>query len=153
VNDPCKIVGLVIVLTLGATACGSSADDAGPEESAGTTSSTAARATTAPSEATTIATTTDAPATTTSLPATTSTTTTAEPFALSSGAFVDGGSIPVEYSCDGADISPDLNWRATPDGTQSLALVMGDPDAVPIADFVFDHWVAFNLPAEMTGLA
>lgn len=54
--------------------------------------------------------------------------------------------IPVEYTCDGEDVSPPLEWAASPDGTESLVLIVDDPDApVPSA---FTHWVLFNLPPD-----
>ena len=64
---------------------------------------------------------------------------------ITSSAFEDGGLIPAKYTCDGADISPPLQWEAVPEGTSSIALICDDPDA-PVGTFV--HWVLFNLPAE-----
>jgi Raf kinase inhibitor-like YbhB/YbcL family protein len=71
------------------------------------------------------------------------------PFELTSPAFTAGGTIPEEYSCKGQDISPELNWGDPPSGTQSLALIMDDPDA-PAGTWV--HWVLFNIPVESHGL-
>lgn len=71
---------------------------------------------------------------------------------LTSPAFTSEGVIPQDHSCLGADRSPALAWGAPPAGTLSLALVMDDPDAVPVAGFVWDHWVIFNLPPEAQGL-
>ncbi|GAB4435316.1 MAG: YbhB/YbcL family Raf kinase inhibitor-like protein [Anaerolineales bacterium] len=65
-------------------------------------------------------------------------------FTLTSTAFAEGEPIPVQYSCDGADISPPLAWTGVPEGTQSLVLIMDDPDA-PIG--TWDHWILFNIPA------
>jgi len=62
---------------------------------------------------------------------------------LTSPAFVDGGTIPSRYTCDGANISPPLKISDVPEGTESLALVMDDPDA-PMG--TFDHWVVWNIP-------
>jgi len=69
---------------------------------------------------------------------------------LSSPAFNEGEGIPPKYTCQGEDISPRLNWDGAPEGTQSLALVMDDPDA---PGSVFTHWVIFNLPTGTPGLA
>lgn len=63
-------------------------------------------------------------------------------FKLSSSEFVQGGSIPRKYSCEGMDISPPLSWTDTPAGTKSLVLIMDDPDA-PLGTWV--HWVIFNI--------
>ena len=64
---------------------------------------------------------------------------------IKSSAFQHEGMIPSKYTCDGADISPPLQWDAVPEGTKSIALISDDPDA-PMGTWV--HWVLFNLPAE-----
>jgi Raf kinase inhibitor-like YbhB/YbcL family protein len=71
-------------------------------------------------------------------------------FVISSTAFTSGASIPVQYTCDGTDISPPLQWSGAPEGTQSFALIVDDPDA-PGGTWV--HWVLFDMPATTTGLA
>jgi Raf kinase inhibitor-like YbhB/YbcL family protein len=58
--------------------------------------------------------------------------------------FRTGDNIPVEHTCDGADISPQLSWTDIPPDTKSIVLIMDDPDA-PTGTFV--HWVIFNIPA------
>jgi len=50
-------------------------------------------------------------------------------FALKTSAFAAGSEIPKKYTCDGADVSPALNWNDVPAGTQSFALIADDPDA------------------------
>ncbi len=70
-------------------------------------------------------------------------------FALTSSAFAPGESIPRQYTCDGQDLSPPLQWADPPAGTQSFALIVDDPDA-PIGTWV--HWVLFNLPPETRDL-
>ncbi len=68
---------------------------------------------------------------------------------ITSPAFEYGKPIPVKYTCDGVDISPELRWNHIPPGTESLVLIMDDPDA-PVG--VFTHWVVFNLPPESRGI-
>jgi Raf kinase inhibitor-like YbhB/YbcL family protein len=68
---------------------------------------------------------------------------------LKSTDFSSGGTIPKQFTCDGADLSPALEWSAPPAGTQSFALIADDPDA-PVGTWV--HWVAFNLPAGLRSL-
>lgn len=68
---------------------------------------------------------------------------------LTSTAFADGATIPAKYTGDGAGVSPPLAWSFLPDGTQSLALIVHDPDA-PSGDFT--HWVAWNIDPEPGGL-
>lgn len=57
--------------------------------------------------------------------------------------FRDGGLIPLQYTCDGANISPALDIEAFPPGTKSLAIVMEDADAT---GDLFTHWLAWNIP-------
>lgn len=68
---------------------------------------------------------------------------------LTSPAFAHGEAIPARYSCDGDDISPPLQWQNVPAGTESLALIMDDPDA-PRGTWV--HWVLYDLPPETSEL-
>lgn len=68
---------------------------------------------------------------------------------LTSSAFKEGGSIPVQYTCDGKNISPPLKWSNVPQGTKSLALICDDPDA-PHGTFV--HWVLYSIPPAVTEL-
>jgi hypothetical protein len=64
-------------------------------------------------------------------------------FSLKSAAFAHGEDIPLRFTCDGPDVSPALSWTYPPSGTQSLALIMDDPDA-PVGIWV--HWVLYDLP-------
>jgi len=64
--------------------------------------------------------------------------------------FEASGPIPAEYTCDGEDVSPPLAWSAPPEGTESLALVIDDPDAP--GSGAFTHWVLFDLPPDATAL-
>ena len=71
---------------------------------------------------------------------------------LLSSAFNHLGSIPLEYSCDGSDINPELIIKEVPSHTKSLVLIMDDPD-VPASvrkDCMWDHWVVFNIPPTTT---
>ena len=69
---------------------------------------------------------------------------------MNSSAFANGTSIPVRYTCDGDNVSPPLSWSGVPDGTESLALIVDDPDA-PGGNFT--HWVIYNISPEESGLA
>jgi Raf kinase inhibitor-like YbhB/YbcL family protein len=68
---------------------------------------------------------------------------------LGSPAFAAGGTIPKEYTCDGADRSPPLEWSGVPQSTHSLTLICDDPDA-PMG--TWSHWVVIHLPAGVKGL-
>jgi Raf kinase inhibitor-like YbhB/YbcL family protein len=63
---------------------------------------------------------------------------------LTSSAFPDGGPIPAQFTCDGADQPPSLSWGEPPAGTKSFALVVDDPDA---PSGTFRHWGVFDIPA------
>ncbi|HXP16062.1 MAG TPA: YbhB/YbcL family Raf kinase inhibitor-like protein [Terriglobales bacterium] len=71
-------------------------------------------------------------------------------FAISSTSFPNGGDIPKKFTCDGADVSPELSWADPPPGTQSFALIADDPDA-PAGTWT--HWVLFDLPPTTSSLA
>ena len=68
---------------------------------------------------------------------------------LTSPAFNSGEKIPSRYTCEGANVSPPLVISGVPQGTQSLALIIDDPDAPdPKAPkVVWAHWLLYNLPA------
>jgi hypothetical protein len=71
---------------------------------------------------------------------------------LTSSAFEQGGKIPAKYTCDGENINPPLTISDVPSETKSLVLIMDDPD-VPKrlrADGMWDHWIVFNMPANLT---
>lgn len=74
---------------------------------------------------------------------------------IASTAFGPQESIPVRYTCEGDDVSPPLSWTGLPTGTQSLALIVDDPDAPdPKAPKrVWVHWVLYNLPPSVSGLS
>jgi Raf kinase inhibitor-like YbhB/YbcL family protein len=72
------------------------------------------------------------------------------PLAISSPSFTDGGTIPKQFTCDGADLSPQLAWTDPPAGTHSLALLVDDPDA-PVGNW--NHWTVWNLPPTLHGLS
>jgi Raf kinase inhibitor-like YbhB/YbcL family protein len=70
-------------------------------------------------------------------------------FFLRSPAWSEKGRIPVQFTAQGSDISPELIWGDMPSGTESLALICEDPDA-PTGTWV--HWVIYNIPATEKGL-
>lgn len=69
------------------------------------------------------------------------------PITVSSSAFGDGDPIPVEYTCDGDDVSPPLAWQGVPADAAEVALVMDDPDAD-----TFVHWVVWGIDPATTEL-
>jgi hypothetical protein len=73
---------------------------------------------------------------------------------IESSSFPNNGPIPVQHTCEGHDISPELFWTEIPQGTRSLVLIVDDPDApdpaAPKRTWV--HWVLYNIPPEAAGL-
>jgi Raf kinase inhibitor-like YbhB/YbcL family protein len=72
------------------------------------------------------------------------------PFRLFSSAFSEGGWIPDLQTCDGADLSPSLEWSGEPGDTRSFALVMEDPDA-PAGTWC--HWLLYDIAPKIHQLA
>ncbi len=67
---------------------------------------------------------------------------------LTSPDFKHNQNIPSEFTCDGVNISPELHLSDVPNNAKSLALIMDDPDAIPVAGHVWDHWVVWNIPID-----
>ena len=61
-----------------------------------------------------------------------------------SPAFDDQAAIPVEHTCDGVDVSPEMDVAGLPAETMTLAIIVDDPDA-PLG--TWDHWVEFDVTA------
>ncbi len=72
-------------------------------------------------------------------------------FQLKSSSFQTESNIPPRFTCEGADISPELTWSGAPAGTKTFALIVHDPDAPRSGGFT--HWVVFNIPAGVNHLA
>ena len=68
---------------------------------------------------------------------------------VTSTSFKEGQPIPRQYTCDGVNISPPIEWSGVPQNTKTIALIADDPDA-PAGTWV--HWVFYNLPAANIGL-
>jgi len=73
---------------------------------------------------------------------------------LISPAFQHQREIPTQFTCEGEDVSPPLSWSEVPEGTQSLALVVDDPDAPDPAapKRVWVHWVLYDIPPSVSSL-
>ncbi len=71
-------------------------------------------------------------------------------FQLMIPAFRNGEAIPALHSCEGADISPALEWSGEPGGTFSFALIVDDPDAPAET---WNHWLLWDIPATAHALA
>ncbi len=74
-------------------------------------------------------------------------------FTFNSPDFGQNESIPIQFTCEGKNISPALNWQDPPKGTMSFVLIVDDPDAPdPEApQMTWVHWVVYDIPAEVRG--
>ena len=63
---------------------------------------------------------------------------------LTSPNFENNSLIPPKYTCQGLDISPELEISDVLEDAKSLALLVDDPDA-PSGNW--NHWVIWNIPA------
>lgn len=73
---------------------------------------------------------------------------------LTSPNFENQKSIAKKFTCDGENISPALEWSGVPEGTNSFALIVDDPDAPDPANprMTWVHWVLYNIPAAVSSL-
>lgn len=71
-------------------------------------------------------------------------------FLLGSTAGTNGGMMPVEYTGDGAGITPPLEWSGAPVGTKSYALIMHHLDPEGKTKW---YWILYNIPADTKSLA
>ena len=67
---------------------------------------------------------------------------------LTSAAFTDAGTLPSDYTCDGAGTSPPLAWFGAPADTGEYALLMTTlaPDGLKW------NWVLYGIPADTSSL-
>ena len=64
---------------------------------------------------------------------------------ITSPAFSDGSEIPRKYGYKNGNISPPLRISEIPENTESLILIVDDPDAKKAVGKVWTHWVVFNI--------
>jgi Raf kinase inhibitor-like YbhB/YbcL family protein len=86
----------------------------------------------------------------------------ADIFSLTSTTFKDGtlmpkkvanstANAPTNANCVGENVSPQFSWTGAPEGTKSFVLTMFDPEGR--APSGVSHWVAYGIPASVTGFA
>lgn len=71
---------------------------------------------------------------------------------FSSPAFDEGERIPDKYGYTNQNINPPLNWSSVPNTTESLVLIMDDPDAMEPAGQIWDHWIVYDIDPAATGV-
>ena len=67
---------------------------------------------------------------------------------LTSNAFSHGGEIPRKCGYKNGNKVPPLTVSGIPEGTESLALIMDDPDAMEAVGKVWVHWVVWDIPPD-----
>jgi Raf kinase inhibitor-like YbhB/YbcL family protein len=85
----------------------------------------------------------------------------ADVFSLTSSTFKDGTMLPKKAAnantagtnpnCVGENVSPQLSWSGTPEGTKSFVLLMEDPEGRGGAGV--HHMVTYGIDAKVTGFA
>ena len=70
-------------------------------------------------------------------------------FILRSSAITNGGRLPIEFTGDGASITPPLEWNGSPAGTQSYAVIMHHLDPEGKTKW---YWTLYNIPADVRSL-
>jgi Raf kinase inhibitor-like YbhB/YbcL family protein len=71
------------------------------------------------------------------------------PIRLTSSSFTNGGALPGQFTCQGANQSPPLAWSGVPAGTVTLALRLQDIDTSQ----KFIHWLVFGIKPTTTSIA
>ena len=69
---------------------------------------------------------------------------------VTSPAFQSGGDLPIEFTGDGAGVSPPIEWKDAPKGTKSFAVNVWH---IPGPGDIKSYWVVYNIPATATKLA
>jgi hypothetical protein len=69
---------------------------------------------------------------------------------LTSPAFAAGERLPDRFGFANENASPPLAISGIPEGTESLVLIMDDPEAKPVAGHVWDHWLVFDIDPDTT---
>ncbi|MBX3186694.1 MAG: YbhB/YbcL family Raf kinase inhibitor-like protein [Labilithrix sp.] len=68
---------------------------------------------------------------------------------VTSPSFREGTRMPVDLTCDGNDVMPEIVLSSPPDKTKSLVIYVEDPDA---SSGTFTHMIAFNLSPDLRKL-
>jgi Raf kinase inhibitor-like YbhB/YbcL family protein len=68
---------------------------------------------------------------------------------VTSPAFEEGATVPTEFTCEGEDTSPPLEWSGVPEGAAELRLLVTDPDA---PGGTFTHWSVTGIDPGATGV-
>jgi Raf kinase inhibitor-like YbhB/YbcL family protein len=73
-----------------------------------------------------------------------------QPILVTSPTMNTGEMMPRDYSPDGRNLSPPIEWQGLPEGTQQIAVICQDHGAGFPPPWV--HWIIYNIPGSATGL-
>ena len=65
-------------------------------------------------------------------------------FSISSPDFEEGGEIPKKFGYKFENKEPKLDFNVLPECTQSIGLIMDDPDAMAVVGKIWVHWLVFG---------
>jgi phosphatidylethanolamine-binding protein (PEBP) family uncharacterized protein len=70
-------------------------------------------------------------------------------FTVFSSVMNDGGTLPIDYTCDGSSLSPPISWSDAPDGTTNFAVLM---DHQPGTGDWHWYWTLWSIDAATSEL-
>jgi Raf kinase inhibitor-like YbhB/YbcL family protein len=79
----------------------------------------------------------------------------ADDFTLTSPDIAEGQQLSSDFvfegfGCEGGNVAPTLAWSGAPEGTESFAITVYDPDAPTGSGWW--HWFTFNIPSDVKEL-
>ena len=74
----------------------------------------------------------------------------ASSISITSPAFQAGGDVPAKFTCNGTNVSPELQIGGVSNEAKSLVLIVDDPDA---PRGLFTHWIVWNIDPKTTRMA